>query len=364
MDKGHQVSWVGFWKDREHLLPEGADLIRLPDGIYENLYGGFIEESQRMRGLESVSFLWKRFLIPLASRMFSSVERVVCQDDPHVLIVDQQAIAGALVARKHARPFATFVTSAPGAFVDPVPQLLRLSTFIDEQLASLQQKFSIPSVLRPDFSDQLVCVFSTREFVGEGRFPDNIHFVGPSISARQDDTPFEWDRLTDDPKVLVSLGTVNAERGRRFYKTVVDALADEELQVIMVAPRELVQEIPKNFILADYVPQLRLLRHVDVVVCHAGQNTVSESLACGVPLVVAPIRDDQPLVASQVEACGVGIRLKFGRLKAVALRDAIRRLLEDSTYRDAVKRIQASFERAGGAEKTAALLETLLEPRS
>ena len=43
-------------------------------------------------------------------------------------------------------------------------------------------------------------------------------------------------------------------------------------------------------------------------VTHGGHNTVCEALAHGLPLVVAPIRDDQPTVAAQVVQAGAGVR--------------------------------------------------------
>jgi UDP-glucoronosyl and UDP-glucosyl transferase len=58
-------------------------------------------------------------------------------------------------------------------------------------------------------------------------------------------------------------------------------------------------------------PQLRPLKHVDAVVCHAVHNAVCETLACGLPLVAAPITNDQPVVAQQVVDPGAGIRLRF-----------------------------------------------------
>jgi UDP:flavonoid glycosyltransferase YjiC (YdhE family) len=108
------------------------------------------------------------------------------------------------------------------------------------------------------------------------------------------------------------------------------------------------------------VPQLELLPQLDAVICHAGHNTTCEALAHRVPLVVAPIRDDQPAVASQVTAAGAGIRVKFGRVNAPELREAIVTVLSDPTYRDAAAVIADSFDAAGGAKAAADRLEMLL----
>jgi MGT family glycosyltransferase len=155
----------------------------------------------------------------------------------------------------------------------------------------------------------------------------------------------------------VSLGTVSAERGAAFHATVAQALGDEPLQVILAAPPEHLPDPPSNFIVRQRVPQLALLAHVHAVVSHGGHNTVCESLANGLPLVVTPIRDDQPVVANQVVAAGAGLRLRFGRLGAKALREAVRRVLDEPAFREAAARIRASFQSAGGAGEAARLLE-------
>ena len=69
------------------------------------------------------------------------------------------------------------------------------------------------------------------------------------------------------------------------------------------------------------------------MVTHGGHNTVCEALAHGLPLVVAPIRDDQPIIAEQVVAAGAGVRVKFGRVSTEGLRAAIDRVLTDPDLR-------------------------------
>ena len=118
-------------------------------------------------------------------------------------------------------------------------------------------------------------------------------------------------------------------------------------------------DTPANFIVRPYVPQLALLRHVDAVVCHGGHNTTCEALAHGLPLVIAPIKDDQPIVADQVVAAGAGLRVKFGRVQPDELRTAVTRILTEPAFRSAAARVRDSFAAAGGAEAAASALEAL-----
>jgi UDP:flavonoid glycosyltransferase YjiC (YdhE family) len=104
---------------------------------------------------------------------------------------------------------------------------------------------------------------------------------------------------------------------------------------------------------------LELMAHLDAVVCHAGMGTVGEALAHGVPLVVAPIRHDQPVVARQVVAAGAGIRVPFAQVSPRRLRAALTNVLDEPRYRDGARRVRDSFVAAGGAAAAATHLAAL-----
>ena len=74
---------------------------------------------------------------------------------------------------------------------------------------------------------------------------------------------------------------------------------------------------------------------------------------------IAPIRDDQPIVAAQVVEAGAGIRLRFGRADAGRIAAAVEAVLTDSAYRCAAERVGASFRAAGGSLAAAGHLEQL-----
>jgi MGT family glycosyltransferase len=202
-----------------------------------------------------------------------------------------------------------------------------------------------------------VIAFTTSALVGPlERFPAHYRFVGPSISDRPETAPFPFEQLRR-PCVLVSMGTVNAEASGRFYATAIAALGGAPYQVVLVAPGE--HAAPENVLVRAYVPQLALLPRVDAVVCHGGHNTTCEALANGLPLVIAPIKDDQPIVADQVVAAGAGLRVKFGRVQAPELRAAVDRVLGEASFGAAAARVRDSFAAAGGADAAAREIEAL-----
>jgi MGT family glycosyltransferase len=360
MARGHEVAWAAHADKVAPLLPPGARVISLGAACDEEHFAPILDRSRRVRGLESLQFLWEEFLVPLARAMRPSVEAAIDHYRPDLLVIDQQAIGGALAARRSGLPWATFCTTSAD-ITDPLAALPRVRAWVLERLAALSAEAGIAPVERPDLSPRLVVVFSTDALIGDtSSLPSTFRFVGPSIGDRPDETPFPWDALRPGPRVLVSLGTVNADRGEMFYRQVITALGGGPWQVILVAPPGQIDAIPDNFLVQPRVPQLALLPHVDAVLCHGGHNTVCEALAHGLPLLIAPIRDDQPVIAEQVERAGCGLRLRFGRIGAVGLRSALDRVRSEPAFRANAARVQASFQAAGGAAEAARLLEQRL----
>lgn len=359
--RGHEVAWVAHPRAVRPLLPAGATLFPLDDHVPAERWDEANAQARAVRGLAALKFLWEEFFIPLARAMVPGVADAVDRFQPSVLVVDQQAVAGALVARLRGLPWATFATTSAGV-TDPLAGLPKVRAWLDDQLAGLEREAGLPPVAEPDRSPMLVAAFTTEELVGPlDRFPRHYRFVGPAIEARPETAPFPWDALAAGARrVLVSLGTVNFEVGERFYRAAVDALGDDRsIQVILVAPERLFPTLPPNVLLRSFVPQLALLERVHAVVCHAGHNTVCETLARGLPLVVAPIKDDQPVVAEQVERAGAAIRVRFGRVTADELGAAVRRVLTEPSFAEAARRVQRSFVAAGGAARAAELVEAL-----
>jgi MGT family glycosyltransferase len=340
-------------------LPEGAELLAIDDEGSDKVAGTFGQRASGLRGLESLQFLWQDMLLPLARGMLPRLLEAMESYAPDVVIADHQALAGAFAARRHGVPFATFSTTS-ASVVDPLAELPKVKEWVLAQVAELEREAGLSSSPSPDTSPHLVVIFSTEALVGAGSpWPEHYRFVGPSIQDRPDSTPFPWESLAAKRKIFVSLGTVSARAGSDFYAALIGALRDLDAQVILAAPPALVPGAPSNFIVRERVPQLELLHHVDAVVCHAGHNTVCEALANGLPLVVAPIRDDQPVVAQQVVRAGAGVRVRYGRLSASSLRAAVDRVLSDAQFRDAAGRIRQSFENAGGASAAADALMAL-----
>jgi MGT family glycosyltransferase len=366
ISRGHAIAWAGHESVLAQLLPPQAQLFATDKALAPSHLRTIHTRAQGLRGAEAFRFLWKDFLFPLAEGMLPEVEIAVEIFHPDVLVVDQQAIAGAVVARRCGLDWATSATTS-SELGNAYSIFSMFGAWIAQELHAFQRRAGISATHGdPRFSEQLVLAFSTPELVGEGPFPPEWVFVGPAIGMRPKLADFPWSWL--DPErhhVLITLGTVNPASGGRFLSAAVSAAARlaNRLQAIVVAPDGLLDVTASNVLVRPSVPQSELLPHLDTVVCHGGHNTVCEALVHGLPLLVAPIRDDQPIIAQQVVDAGVGVRLKYGRVNSDEIVEALLAVLETSSYSQAALRIQASFRAAGGASAAADRLELLATNR-
>lgn len=364
--RGHEVVWAGLPGVVDRLLPSGARFEPVVGSFGEAELARVQATSRGLRGPEALKFLWEDFIVPYARATAHDLRTVVERVAPDVLVVDQQAVAGAVVARQTGIAWVTSATTS-AELTDPLADLPHVDTWVRGQLRDLQVDLGVdPAVAATGdlrFSDRLVLAFTTRALCTPAAdLGDRVRFVGPAIEQRPQTVPFPWEWLDGRPAVLVSLGTVYAEDGDRFFAAAIEALAGEPLQAVIVAPERIAALVPAgadNIVVAERVPQLALLPRMAAVVGHGGHNTVCEALAHGLPLVLAPIRDDQPIVADQVVQAGAGLRVRFGRVRAAELRDAVHRAVSDPDLRRGAAAVRDSFARAGGAPDAAAAIEAV-----
>ena len=352
--RGHEVAWVG-----------SAALLRPLVGgrqVYEansKLPG----RPAGLRGTAAFKWLVQDYLVPLAQDMAPAVDAAIARFAPDVVVADQQAYAGGLAADRHGLPWATSAST---------PAELRPSGFpkVDDWLHMVLSALRVRlggAVAGPDprFSSELILAFTTPELAGpEAAARPAVRFIGPAVAQRHQQS---WTPPWSDgaPLVLVTLGTTNVDVGARFLTACADALAARpDLRGMIVDPGGHLGPTPDTIRVVPHIPQLSVLPHADLVVCHGGHNTVCETLWHGLPLVVAPIRDDQQLVAGQVVAAGAGLRLRFARATAGQVGDAIDTALTDPAYPTAARAVRDAFRAAGGTEAAADHLERLVAQRS
>lgn len=193
-------------------------------------------------------------------------------------------------------------------------------------------------------------------------FSDELYkFVGSSISPRSEKINFSFEKNKASTVIYISLGTI-VNTGYEFYQDCFKAFGNQAdgkspYQVILSTGGQIdpasIFNIPDNFMLEYFVPQLEVLQYTDVFITHGGMNSTSEALYYGVPLVVIPQRGDQYLVEQQITKCGAGIGIPPENANSESLRNAVDRILKTPSFKNEAENLGASLH-AGGGFKTAA----------
>jgi MGT family glycosyltransferase len=275
------------------------------------------------------------------------------------IIYDSMFGNGAIIAKILGLPSVSSITSFARTGLPKIPperfgsEELRAET---EALArDIAQKFGVP-VPRLDeiFFNRgdLNIVYTSKLFQPQSEdFGEDFVFCGPSIIDRQDDVDFPFAELENKKVIYISLGTV-VNDNIDFYHTCFDAFRDFDGKVVLSVGKRIdisqLRDIPANFIVKPYVPQLEVLKRTNLFITHGGMNSTSEALYYHVPLVVIPQSSDQPFVARRVSELGAGVAIFDSPVTSEVLRDAAYRVLNNSSYQRNSAAIGESFKASGG----------------
>jgi UDP:flavonoid glycosyltransferase YjiC (YdhE family) len=176
------------------------------------------------------------------------------------------------------------------------------------------------------------------------------------------DPPAWLERLDDKPTIYLTMGTI-WNRDLNLFNELIEALRDEAVTLIVTVGRQndpaALGDQPDNVVVHQYVPQGFLLPRCDAVVTHGGAGTTLGALAHGLPLLLVPQGADQYANADKVVAAGAGVRLLRHEVSIPAIRQSMRCLLDDPTYRRAAKRIQAEIHAMPTAQEALERIQTL-----
>lgn len=167
--------------------------------------------------------------------------------------------------------------------------------------------------------------------------------------------------FTDGSRPLVyfslgSLGSADVSLMRR----VIAALATLPINVIVSkGPLHDEFELADNMWGAEFLPQTVLLPLADLVITHGGNNTVTESMHFGKPMVLLPLFWDQYDNAQRVHERGFGRRLSTYGFTTEQLQEAVMEILGDAELRERLARVGESIRARDGLRRAADLLEGL-----
>jgi UDP:flavonoid glycosyltransferase YjiC (YdhE family) len=131
--------------------------------------------------------------------------------------------------------------------------------------------------------------------------------------------------------------------------------------IVSKGPQHAAYELAPNMAGEEFLPQVSVLPQVDLVITHGGNNTVTECMHHGKPMVVLPIFWDQHDNAQRVHETGFGERLATYSFTDEEISGALDRLLADEKLHRRLGGVSERLQANPGNVKAAQLIERLAE---
>ncbi|TAF93627.1 MAG: hypothetical protein EAZ32_18100 [Cytophagia bacterium] len=153
--------------------------------------------------------------------------------------------------------------------------------------------------------------------------------------------------LPQNKKIIYcSFGTLYADFGKRkdilrFFNNLLEVAKKLPDYVFVVSLSESFRKefslstIPFNVYFFEFVPQLTILKRSSLFITHGGLNSIRESIALKVAMLVYPVdlRWDQPSNAAKIEHHGLGLKGNMAKDNATELESKIIQLLHEDIFR-------------------------------
>ncbi len=340
-----------------------------------------------MRGEEAIRYVFA-WIADVSRRMIEDGERIIGETKVDCLVLDSLWRNLDLVAMKMGVPYVHLsaalypdMTGRAPYFIygwpyDPSPEgIARNVRGLQDFLPIVEpcirvandyaKKVGLP--IGPEdpyapFSKLAQITQTPREFdFPSDYWPPEFHYAGPfHESTARFPIPFPWERLTGEPLIYASMGTM-LNGSEQAFRMIVDAASGPDRQLVLSIGQHMdasrIGTMPSNAIVVNSAPQLDVLKKATLCITHAGLNTVLESLAQGVPLVAMPVGTDQPGVAARIAHTQTGVFAPFDRVTTESLRAMVDTVLSDPMYRTNALRMRDAIQRTDGLRLAADLVE-------
>jgi MGT family glycosyltransferase len=153
---------------------------------------------------------------------------------------------------------------------------------------------------------------------------------------------------------LGSIGGADVELMRRLISVLAKT---SHRYIVSKGPMQEQIELAPNMVGAQMLPQTRIIPQVDLVITHGGNNTTTESLHFGKPMILLPFCWDGYDNAQRMHELGFGIRLQTYTFRDEELMNAIDTLLADTALRARMAAVGERIRARNGLRRGADVIE-------
>jgi UDP:flavonoid glycosyltransferase YjiC (YdhE family) len=397
--RGHDVHWYVGAKFRPTVERSGAAFEPYVHALDfdDSDYDAAFPERRALRGLRQIRYDFRKIFVEQVEGQHRDLSAILERFPADALLGDTAMIGPFSVSERGGPPNAVYNITClgiPGRGLPPfglglLPDASRKGLIRNSILGYAAANVIFGGVSRelerqcrrvgiaprkfagPTVSDYLYLQPSVPSFeYDRPDLPPQVHYVGSLVPPppADPDLPDWWPEVVSStrPVVLVTQGTV-ATAVRDLVSPTLLGLADEDVLVVAAGVPDVaalgLPRVPANARVAAYLPFSFAMEPASVYVTNGGYGGVQYALSAGVPIVAAGTSEDKPEVANRVAYSGVGRNLRTATPTPLQVRDAVRSLLDEPSYRAAAGRVARELAAHDAAGESADLLERLAATR-
>ena len=155
---------------------------------------------------------------------------------------------------------------------------------------------------------------------------------------------------------LGSLGSADVD----LMKRLVEVLGKTEHRyIVSKGPQHELYDLADNMIGAEFLPQTKIIPQVDLVITHGGNNTTTEALHFGKPMILLPLFWDQYDNAQRMDELGFGVRLATYAFSDADMFNALKKLLGDTELKARLAEVSKQIQSRDGLQVGADVIESV-----
>jgi UDP:flavonoid glycosyltransferase YjiC (YdhE family) len=341
--RGHDVSYVGSGEFAQYVSAQGFPFFAIldelsPKGFFPDKIGTGLRSVVPRLATDGAG----------ARALLSQVLEELRRIEPDLIVVDVLLRDLAVMAHD----------------ID-LPSILISLTLSDGRLrlaARSRDGFGIPTLIAcpPEFD-------FPRRWRG-----DNTSYIESLIDVRRKEVFFDWGRIDLlKPLIYCSLGSQSHmyKQSRDFFAAIAKAMGFKPDRQLILATGgnpnadEFGQTSP-NVLVVNWAPQLEVLRRASIMITNAGLGTIKDCIFFGVPMVVFPVKWEQPNNAARVAYHGLGVRGDIDNASVPRILSLIDKIERNPSFRHRVDSMSQAFRQAEQQEIGATTIESILRSGS
>ncbi len=382
-------------RGHEIVLAGSPGYLRNSQIVSENEFGYYeLPDFDREEAMEALRTMKKAYNRKIFQEHLNAELNMLSKLNPHLVIVDfrltmyvsARVLRIPIVSLLNARWLPQYFMGkyeAPDSH--PLPLLTkqifgkRIANFLWPYLIKLIQRYKLspfprickryqlevrrylPDILIGDYN----LILDTKLWGPTKDLPQNFKQVGPIIWSPDLPLPAWVNELDESkPSIYITMGSTGDSH---LFKALFESFRDTEFQVIVSTGGQIEvnpDALSKNLYVEKYLPGEEIMKRVDMVICHGGNQTVYQAIKTGTPCLVIATHLDQEWAGQEIQTHKAGIFLTMVKVLAnpSLIMEATMRIFNNlMEYQKNMKNLQEDLLKYNGLKGAVSGIEEFIQ---